>query len=178
MSQFKGLHTGTQMISRLIRRQSQKAGLPPGSVVYTGEQKIEAVRLTVLDYDQVQFQEQSLDTIEEAVAFKTTPTVSWINIDGLHDVFVIDTAETYRDLVAGMLDMYMSSLSNRMNRVMQVLTITATIFIPLTFVAGIYGMNFKHMPELEWQYGYAAIWTLMLTLGIGMVIFFKHKKWL
>lgn len=367
MAQFKGLQTGKKIASRLSRRQSQKAGLPPGSVVYTGEQKMEAVHLTVLDYDQAQFQERSLDTVDAVFAFKTTPTISWINIDGLHDVSVIekigahyelhpliqedivstaqrpkledyerylyvvlrmlywddtnqavhseqislvlgenyvlsfqevtgdvfdsirerirhakgrirrmgadyliyalldavvdnyftilehigdrlealedelvtdpteatllkihelkremlylrksvwplretignlerleshliapttapflrdvydhtiqviDTVETYRDLVAGMLDMYMSSLSNRMNRVMQVLTITATIFIPLTFVAGVYGMNFKHMPELDWKYGYAAIWTLMLAMGISMVVFFKHKKWL
>ena len=71
-----------------------------------------------------------------------------------HAVQVLDTVETYRDILAGMLDIYLSSVSNRMNEVMKVLTVIATIFIPLTFIAGIYGMNFEHMPELKWRYGY------------------------
>jgi len=350
-----------------VKRQSQKAGLPPGSVVYTGEQKVENIRITVLDYDAVQFEERHLDCVEDAFAYKSTPTVSWINIDGLHDVSVIekigkhyglhpliqedivstaqrpkqedfdtylyvvlrmlhyddtkdgsrseqvslilgqhfvisfqesigdvfdpirdrirnakgrirklgadflvyalldaivdnyfvilerigehvealeeelitdptqatlgriyqlkrefillrkgvwplremignlersesvlfmagtspylrdvydhtiqviDTVESYRDMVSGMLDTYLSSLSNRMNNVMKVLTIIATIFIPLTFVAGIYGMNFENMPELKWKYGYASVWGIMLVILIGMLVYFKRKKWL
>ena len=81
-------------------------------------------------------------------------------------------------MLSGMLDIYLSSVSNRMNEVMKVLTIIATIFIPLTFIAGIYGMNFKYMPELEWRYGYFAVWTVMLAIGIVMVIAFKKKKWM
>jgi len=77
-----------------------------------------------------------------------------------------------------MLDIYLSSISNRMNAVMKVLTIIATIFIPLTFVAGIYGMNFEHMPELKWQYGYAAVWLVMIVAAGLMVLYFKKKKWL
>jgi magnesium transporter len=95
-----------------------------------------------------------------------------------HTIQVIDTIETYRDMLSGMLDMYLSSVSNRMNQVMKVLTIIATIFIPLTFIAGVYGMNFKHMPELEWRFGYYAIWAVMLTIGITMVVLFKKKKWM
>jgi magnesium transporter len=95
-----------------------------------------------------------------------------------HTIQVIDTVETFRDLISGTLDVYLSSLSNRMNEVMKVLTIIATIFIPLTFVAGIYGMNFKYMPELEWRWGYFAIWGVMLVLAALMLIGFKRKKWL
>jgi len=95
-----------------------------------------------------------------------------------HTIQVIDTVETFRDMISGMLDIYLSSISNRMNAVMKVLTIIATIFIPLTFVAGIYGMNFKHMPELEWRWGYLAVWGVMLIMGLCMVFYFKKKKWL
>jgi magnesium transporter len=367
MSRITLPQTGRKIASRFSRQQSRKAGLPPGSVVYTGEQKVEAVRISVLDYDPEEYREQTLKGVEETFPFQTTATVSWINVDGLHDVSiikqigkayalhpliqedivstaqrpkcedfedylyvvlrmlhwddkaqavrseqislvlgeryllsfqeipgdvfdavrnrirtakgrirrmradyllyalldavvdhyflilerigdrlealedalvtdpsqetltqihrlkremiylrksvwplremvgnlersestlinsstapfmrdvydhtiqVIDTVESYRDIVAGMLDTYLSMNSNRMNSVMQVLTITATIFIPLTFIAGIYGMNFEAMPELSWKYGYAGVWALMLTVGIGMLIFFKRKKWL
>lgn len=95
-----------------------------------------------------------------------------------HTIQVIDTVETLRDMVAGMLDIYLTSLSNRMNEVMKVLTIVATIFIPLTFVAGIYGMNFKHMPELEWRYGYAFAWGLMIAISAFMLLYFRKKKWI
>ena len=341
--------------------------MPPGSVIYLGEQKVDAVRITVLDYDAAKFQERKLDRIEDAFEYKNTPTVSWINIDGLHtvsviealgkqyalhpliqedivstaqrpkledmetylyvvlrmlhyddashairseqislvlgnnfvisfqesigDVFepirdrirnakgrirkmgpdylvyalldaivdnyflilekigerievledelvtnptqatlgqihqfkremiflrksvwplremignldrsesalinattapylrdvydhtiqVIDTMESFRDMVSGMLDTYLSSISNRMNNVMKVLTIIATIFIPLTFVAGIYGMNFENMPELKWKYGYLGVWIIMVTILAAMLVYFRRKRWL
>jgi magnesium transporter len=367
MGRTKVTQAGRKTAARHHRQHSRKAGLPPGSVVYTGNQKVEFTRISVMDYDAGQVQERSLDAIEEAYAYKSTSSVSWINIDGLHDVSiikkigtfyelhplvqedivstaqrpkledfedylyivlrmlywddttqsvhseqvslilgkhfiltfqesigdvfdairdrirhakgrirnmgadfliyalldaivdnyflilehigdrlevmeddllanptqatltqihqlkremiflrksvwplremignlersesklidsgtapflrdvydhtiqVIDTMESYRDIVSGMLDTYLSSISNRMNSVMQVLTITATFFIPLTFIAGIYGMNFETMPELTWKYGYAGVWALMLAVGTGMLIFFKRKKWL
>lgn len=95
-----------------------------------------------------------------------------------HAIQVIDTVETSRDLVAGMLDLYLSSMSNKMNEVMKVLTIIATIFIPLTFIAGIYGMNFNYMPELAWHWGYFAVWGIMVVVAIIMIIYFRRKKWL
>lgn len=101
-----------------------------------------------------------------------------------HTIQVIDTIETFRDMLSGMIDLYMSSISNRMNEVMKVLTIIATIFIPLTFIAGIYGMNFNpdvspfNMPELNWAYGYPAAIVVMLIVGIIMVIYFRKKRWL
>ena len=95
-----------------------------------------------------------------------------------HTIQVIDTIETFRDLLSGMLDMYLSSISNRMNSVMKVLTIIATIFIPLTFIAGIYGMNFENMPELHWKMGYPVILFVMVAIGAVMLLFFKRKSWL
>ncbi|MGA1790827.1 MAG: magnesium/cobalt transporter CorA, partial [bacterium] len=95
-----------------------------------------------------------------------------------HTIQVIDSVETFRDLVSGMLDIYLSSISNKMNNVMKVLTIIATIFIPLTFIAGIYGMNFKYMPELEWAWGYPLVWGVMVAIFISMVFYFRKKDWL
>jgi magnesium transporter len=350
-----------------IRKRSTKAGLPPGTLVHVGEKRAEAVRITLIDYDEQSFQEKEVSTVEECFPFKATPTVTWINIDGLHqvdiieklgkqfelhpliledvlhteqrpkyedfdkyifivlrmlryneqiqaveseqvslilgtnfvisfqervgDVFdhirerirnakgrirkmgpdylcytlmdaivdnyfavleifgeriesmeeelvtnpiertlqqihtikremlflrksvwplrevisvlqrsesslisestgiylrdvydhtiqVIDTVESYRDMVSGMLDIYLSSISNKMNAVMKVLTIIATIFIPLTFVAGIYGMNFQNMPELKWRWGYGAVWLVMIIVAGIMMVFFRKKKWL
>jgi len=353
--------------AKRTKRRSKKAGLPPGTLIHIGEKKAETVRITVIDYDEQNFQEKQVANIEECFPFKATPTVTWINIDGLHqidiieklgqhfelhpliledilntgqrpkcedyekyiftvlkmlefndenqaiqseqvslvlgpnlvisfqeivgDVFeqirdrirnskgrirkmaadylaytlidaivdnyffvlerigeqiesmeeeliakpsdktvrkihalkrdlifirksvwplrelinslekvesslisnstepylrdvydhtiqVIDTVETYRDMVSGMLDIYLSSISNRMNAVMKVLTIIATIFIPLTFVAGIYGMNFKYMPELEWRWGYALVLLVMIAIAVVMLLYFRRKKWL
>jgi magnesium transporter len=95
-----------------------------------------------------------------------------------HSVQIIDTIETYRDMVTGLLDSYLSSMSNRMNQIMKVLTVIATIFIPLTFIAGIYGMNFRYMPELEWKWGYPAVLGFMACVAGFMLIIFRRKKWL
>lgn len=95
-----------------------------------------------------------------------------------HTIQVIDTVETFRDMVSGMLDIYLSSVSNRMNEVMKVLTIIATIFIPLTFIAGIYGMNFAHMPELGWQWSYPLVWLVMGCVAVAMLIYFRRRQWL
>ncbi len=355
-------------MAEMIKKRSKKAGLPPGTLIHIGEQRAEASKITVIDYDDTSFQEKELKTVEECFPYKDKPSMTWINIDGIHqkeileklsghfgfhplvmedimntdqrpkmedyadylyivlkmlyyndkdntitteqisliiaphiiisfqeglegDVFgplrerlrndkgrirkmgadylaysmldavvdsyfmileklgerielleeelisapatktlheihylkremiflrkavwplrelinmlmrgesplihesmkiyfrdvydhtiqVIDTIETLRDMVTGMLDIYLSSVSNRLNAVMKVLTIIATIFIPLTFIVGVYGMNFKYMPELEWRYGYPMIWLVMITIGITMLIFFKKRNWL
>ena len=95
-----------------------------------------------------------------------------------HTIQVIDTVESFRDMVSGMVDIYLSNISNRMNVVMKVLTIIATIFIPLTFIAGIYGMNFKYMPELERQWVYPLVLLVMGIVAIIMLIYFRKKKWI
>jgi magnesium transporter len=352
---------------KLTKKRSKKAGLPPGTLVHIGEKKAEIPKITIMDYSETLFKEKEVKTIEECFLFKDTPTITWINIDGLHqveileklgecygfhplvledilntdqrpkiedygeylyivlkmldqsnqskeilteqislilgpsfvisfqeregDVFdpirerirsgkgrirkmgadylayalldaivddyfivmeklgeriefleeelvkrplpetlqtihhlkremiffrkavwplrevigslergelplvkettriylrdvydhtiqVIDTIETFRDMVSGMLDIYLSSVSNRLNSVMKVLTIIATIFMPLTFLAGIYGMNFKHMPELEWKWGYPAVWIAVILISVSMLTYFKKKGWL
>jgi len=95
-----------------------------------------------------------------------------------HTVQAVDTIEMYRDIVSGMLDTYLSSLSNRMNEIMKVLTIFSTIFIPLTFLVGVYGMNFEYMPELKWHWGYPLLWMIMIAMGLVMINFFRKKRWL
>lgn len=95
-----------------------------------------------------------------------------------HIIQSLDTTEIYRDILSGMLDIYLSSLSNKMNEIMKVLTIISTLFIPLTFLAGLYGMNFRFMPELEWHWGYPAVLLVMVGTAVLMLIFFRRKKWL
>ncbi len=95
-----------------------------------------------------------------------------------HTIQVIDTLETLRDMVSGMLDIYLSSLSYKMNEIMKVLTLIATIFIPLTFVAGVYGMNFRNMPELGWEFGYPLVWGVMIAMVIAMLIYFRKRQWI
>jgi magnesium transporter len=95
-----------------------------------------------------------------------------------HTIQTIDTIESFRDILSGMQDLYLSIISNRMNEVMKLLTIIATIFIPLTFVAGIYGMNFVYMPELNWRWGYPFSWAIFIAIAAGMLVYFRHKKWL
>jgi magnesium transporter len=95
-----------------------------------------------------------------------------------HTIQIIETLETYRDMLWGLMDMYMSSVSNKMNSVMKVLTIISTMFIPLTFIVGVYGMNFDYMPELHMREGYFVVWAIMILISIGLLIFFKRKKWL
>jgi magnesium transporter len=100
-----------------------------------------------------------------------------------HSIQVIDLVENYREMASALLDVYLSSVSHRMNEVMKVLTIIATIFIPLTFIAGIYGMNFDpdaspwSMPELGWYWGYPAVWAVMIAVAVALAWYFKRKRW-
>ena len=95
-----------------------------------------------------------------------------------HTIQVIDTIESFRDVLSGLSDLYLSTVSNRMNEVMKVLTIMATIFIPLTFIAGIYGMNFEFMPELKWRWAYPGLWVMLILIFAAMMAWFKKKKWI
>jgi magnesium transporter len=94
-----------------------------------------------------------------------------------HTIQIIDSVETFRDVLSGMLDLYLSNISKRLNEVMKVLTIISTIFIPLTFIAGVYGMNFHFMPELSWKWGYIIFWLIIITVSSLMVYYFRKKKW-
>ena len=95
-----------------------------------------------------------------------------------HAIQISDVIETYREIAGSLVELYMSSLSNHMNRVMQILTLIASVFIPLTLIAGIYGMNFEHMPELQLRWGYPAALLAMAGIGIGMVLYFRHRGWI
>ncbi len=95
-----------------------------------------------------------------------------------HSIEINESLEIYREMSMSLMEMYMSTISNKMNEVMKVLTIMASIFIPLTFIAGIYGMNFEHMPELQWEFGYFVVWGIMILLFIGMIVYFKRKNWI
>ena len=95
-----------------------------------------------------------------------------------HTIWVIDTIERYREMITGMLDIYFSSVSDKMNKIMMFLTIIGTIFLPLTFITGIYGMNFRYMPELKWPWAYPSVLIFMFFISIGMLLYFKKKRWL
>ena len=95
-----------------------------------------------------------------------------------HTIQTIDTIESFRDILSGLQDLYLSIISNRMNEVMKVLTVIATIFIPVTFIAGIYGMNFQHMPELGWRWAYPLFWIVVVAIVAGMIFFFRKRRWL
>lgn len=94
-----------------------------------------------------------------------------------HLVRIQDLIESVRDIVSGTLDIYLSATSNRLNEIMKALTIVSTIFLPLSFLAGVYGMNFKYFPEINWPLGYLFVWILFVSIAIAMVIFFKKRKW-
>ena len=95
-----------------------------------------------------------------------------------HVLRISETIELQRDMVYGLMDMYQTSISNKMNEVMKVLTVFASIFIPLTFIAGVYGMNFEYMPELKWRLAYPILWVVFIVVGVGLLVYFRKKKWL
>lgn len=94
-----------------------------------------------------------------------------------HVIHLIDSLDTYQDLTSGLVDIHINAMNTRLNEVIKVLTVISTIFIPLTFVVGVYGMNFQYMPELHWQYGYPAVWGIMILITAALLAFFKYKKW-
>jgi len=118
----------------------------------------------------------SILTRGEARLFQATTLVYLRDVYD-HIIQVIDLVETYRELITGMLDIYLSSTNNKMNAVMKILTVIATMFLPITFVTSLYGMNFKYMPELEWPWGYPAVLCLIVVISIAMLIYFRKKKW-
>ncbi len=116
--------------------------------------------------------------IREEAPLITPNTALYLRDVHDHVSQVLETVDSYRELVASLMDLNLSQASTRMNNVMKVLTVISVIFMPLTFVAGIYGMNFDNMPELHWQYGYYYVWGFMILLVMGMLIYFKQKDWL
>ena len=95
-----------------------------------------------------------------------------------HMIWINNQLDSARDIISSILEIHLSVTSNKMNEIMKVLTVIATIMLPLTVIGSIYGMNFKYMPELEWRYGYLAVWVVMILIAIGMLYYFKRKEWL
>ncbi|MCB1986635.1 MAG: magnesium/cobalt transporter CorA [Burkholderiales bacterium] len=120
-----------------------------------------------------------LSTIQHAnTGLLEEKTLRYYNDVYDHVLRVTDSLDSYRERIASIQDIYLSSISNKLNETMKVLTIFASIFIPLTFIAGIYGMNFEHMPELKWRWAYPVLWIIFIAIGVGLLIYFKKKKWL
>ncbi len=94
-----------------------------------------------------------------------------------HVAHLIDSLDTYKDLTSSLLDIHINAMNTRMNEVMKVLTVISTIFMPLTFIVGVYGMNFEYLPELGWRWGYFVVWAIMIAIVVGMLLFFRRKKW-
>ena len=142
--------------------------------------RIHAARRTLLTLHRVQWRQR--DAVSAMLRDEGLPISEEVKpyLRDAHDhaFQTLDAIETYRDMVVGLMDLYLSSASHRMNEVMKTLTIVATIFIPLTFAAGVYGMNFDYMPELRWHWGYPSFWAAMLGLGGGLLLWFRHRGWL
>ncbi len=115
--------------------------------------------------------------LKDESGFIETATIKYFNDVYDHVVHLIDSLETYKDLNSGLMDIHINSMNTRMNEVMKVLTVISTIFMPLTFIVGVYGMNFDFMPELHWKWGYAFVWGIMILITIAMIRYFKFKKW-
>lgn len=149
-------------------------------------QRIHKVKRDLLDLRRSTWpQREAINTlIREATPLIKETTRTHLRDVYDHTIQSMDVVETYRELVSGLMEAYFSSLSNKMNEVMKTLTVVATIFIPLTFIVGIYGMNFNperspwNMPELNWAWGYPAVWLVILMVVLGMVWFFHRKEWL
>jgi len=147
----------------------------------TGTIKFKTVNPKLNAETEWEFHEASIDEVDEAAQLSSKAFETYRNyFRDVHDHLInqIEIMNSQREATNEFLNLYMSAMSNKMNEVMKFLTIFASIFIPLTFIAGIYGMNFEIMPELQWRYGYFVICGAMLFLAIILLIYFKRKKWL
>ncbi len=142
--------------------------------------QIHAIRRQLIELHRLQWrQRDAVAALLRDGEFPFTPAVRVYLRDAYDHAFqTLDAIETQREMVVGLMDLYLSSASYRMNEAMKTLTLVATIFIPLTFVVGIYGMNFDYMPELRWRWGYAAVWALMAALGVGLYAWFRRRGFL
>jgi len=142
--------------------------------------RIHATRRTLLTLHRIQWRQR--DAVSTLLRDDTLPlsesTRPYLRDVHDHAFQTLDALETYRDMVVGLMDLHLSSASHRMNEVMKTLTIVATIFIPLTFLTGVYGMNFQHMPELGWRWAYPTFWAAMLVLGVVLLLWFRRRGWL
>jgi magnesium transporter len=142
--------------------------------------RIHAARRLLLQLERLQWQQR--DALAHLLHSPEAPFSDAVRLylRDVHDhaVQVLDVLETYRQMTVGLVEIYLSSVNNRMNEVMKTLTVVATIFIPLTFIVGVYGMNFDVMPELRWRWGYAAVWGVMVAVMLGLLVWFRRRGWL
>lgn len=143
-------------------------------------ERIHAVRRVILTLGRtLRQQRDAVNALVRGESPRIAPAVRVYFRDAYdHAVQISDVLETYREIAVSLMEVYLSSVSNRMNEVMKVLTVIATIFIPLTFIVGVYGMNFEHMPELRWRWAYAALWACMIALAAGMWTYFRRRGWI
>jgi len=154
-----------------------KAGTPEGGAVLG---RILALKRSLQSLRRVSIHQRELLLRLARGEFACFPAEVLPYLRDVHDHFVRvgDLADSYRDLVTSALDAYLSVQSNRMNEIMKTLTLISTVMLPLTFIAGVYGMNFDHMPELKWTYGYPYALGLMLVVAVGAFLWFRHKRWI
>ncbi len=177
-------------------------GTAPGTLIQSTNKSLPPARITYFEYSEDYLDERQLESLSQVLPLENANRSVWPLREVVnrlekfestlihnatkpyladvydHTIQIIDTVETIRDITSGLLDIYLSNISNSMNSVMKVLTIIATIFIPLTFIAGVYGMNFQNMPELSWAWGYPVVVSVMVMAAVGMLFYFKRKKWL
>jgi magnesium transporter len=142
--------------------------------------RIHAARRLLLQLERLQWQQREAlsSLLHSGEAPFSDPVRLYLRDVHDHAVQVLDVIETYRQMTVGLVEIYLSSVNNRMNEVMKTLTVVATIFIPLTFIVGVYGMNFDTMPELRWRWGYPAIWSVMIAVALALVYWFHRRGWL
>ena len=168
----------------VLEQMSENIEILEDSIIKTTKQKsmteIYSIKRELMLMRKVVFplREMISNLIREDAPLITPNTVLYLRDVHDHVSQVIETIDSYRELVASLMDLYLSQAGNRMNNVMKVLTVISVIFMPLTFIAGIYGMNFDNIPELHWHNGYYFVWAFMITLVIGMLIYFRRKDWL
>lgn len=166
-----------EAIGGILEQLEEEVMAGPGAAALA---RIHATRRTLLHLHRVQWrQRDAVHTLLRDESFPFSEPVRIYLRDAHDHAFqTLDAIETYRDMAVGLMDVYLSSASHRMNEVMKTLTVMASVFIPLTFVAGVYGMNFERMPELHWEWGYPAVWGFMLATGFGLLAWFRRRGWL
>jgi magnesium transporter len=166
-----------EAIGGILEQLEEEVVAGPGAAALA---RIHATRRTLLHLHRVQWrQRDAVHTLLRDESFPFSEPVRIYLRDAHDHAFqTLDAIETYRDMAVGLMDVYLSSTSHRMNEAMRTLTVMASVFIPLTFVVGVYGMNFERMPELHWQWGYPAVWGVILAIGFGLLAWFRRRGWL
>jgi magnesium transporter len=141
---------------------------------------IHTIRRQLLSFHRILWQQRDAINVmlRGESRYVSTATRVYLRDTYDHAVQILDLVESFREMAVSLMEVHLSSVSNRLNEVMRVLTVISTIFIPLTFLVGVYGMNFRHMPELEWRWSYPILWISMIAIGVGMFVMFRRRGWI